>query len=423
MRSTSNTRDTDNLLTPPVHASNQSQADLSMSRHLVRQAQLPQMTTNQADVGPSDSRQVTTREAQIQGNHTGSGSPMTSSPHKRQLTREELLSKIDKYSTKLREYAGNMTEKDKGKQILKSDTNMVSRLHQRILDQMLMITEKYNAKGFVFGMITETSKPLTGASDSLRAWWKREAMFDKVGPVQIDLYYKDNSLNSHEPQDSHTKSTTELLMKLSDPTLGSILSLLMQHCDPPQRKFPFDNGVPPPWWPTTQENWWDQTGISRDEGPPPFRKPHGLRKKWKVAVIVGIMKSMSPNYSRPYNLVEQSHHLQLRMNAKEMKFWTLALVAEAKQYCQEHSDMPADHEAIAFVEAYGPLAVPSNTPSAWPITVPLMGQPQQGVQFSTAPDPQMAMSESFFSYPPFVEQPGEAPSTSGTRSRCTKPDA
>jgi len=141
-------------------------------------------------------------------------------------------------------------------------------------------------------------------------------------------------------------------MELSDPTLGSILSLLMQHCDPPQRKFPYVNGVPPPWWPTTQEDWWGQTGISRDEGPPPFRKPHGLRKKWKVAVIVGIIKSMSPNFSGPYNLTEQSHHLRLRMNAKERKFWTLALVAEAKQYCREHPDMPVD-EAIAFVETNG----------------------------------------------------------------------
>ena len=78
----------------------------------------------------------------------------------------------------------------------------------------------------------------------------------------------------------------------------------------------------------------------------------------------------------------------------------------------EKNDSISGNEAPGF----------SNTSSAWPITVPLMGQPQQEVQISsTTPDPQMAMSESFapqysplaFSYPPFVEQPGEAPSTSG----------
>lgn len=43
-----------------------------------------------------------------------------------------------------------------------------------------------------YRMVSETSKPMTGASNSLRAWWKRKVMFDKIGPAQIDLYYKDN---------------------------------------------------------------------------------------------------------------------------------------------------------------------------------------------------------------------------------------
>ncbi|KAF3329849.1 ETHYLENE INSENSITIVE 3-like 1 protein [Carex littledalei] len=500
MRSTSNT--SDNLLTPPVHAKDQSEADLSRPRHLIRQAQLSLMTTDQSDAGSLDSRQVMIREPQIQDNNIGS--PLSSLP-KRQLTREELQKKINKYTTRLRKYARHGTYNTKGKQkarinsTLQARKKLASRMQHSILEQMLMIMEQCNAKGFVYGMVTETSKSITGASDSLREWWKTQAMFDKTGLAQIDLYNRDNSLNLNVPQDSETRSTTELMKELSDPTLGSILSLLMQHCDPPQRKFPFIKGVSPPWWPTTQEDWWGQTGISRDEGLPPFTKPHDIKKKWKVAVIVGIIKSMSPDFSRPYNLVQQSHHLRARMNAKESKFWTLALVAEAKKYCQEHPDMSVD-DATAFLQAYGnssssqiapsidkqnvsisgneaprfgnpfgvmhwpPFALPGNTTSAWPITVSPMGQPYQSVRVSSTgpgPDQQMTMSGSFapqfspwaFSYGPIlsanvplnvqqnhgigisgasnggfqehhtnsipyvplVEQPGEAPSTSGTR--------
>ncbi|KAF2322415.1 hypothetical protein GH714_016269 [Hevea brasiliensis] len=55
----------------------------------------------------------------------------------------------------------------------------------------------------------------------------------------------------------------------------------MQHCDPPQRRFPLEKGVPPPWWPTGNEEWWPQLGLPKDQGPPPYKKPHDLKKAWK----------------------------------------------------------------------------------------------------------------------------------------------
>lgn len=100
------------LLTPPAHASDQAEADPSTSRHLVGQAQLPQMTTNQSDAGPSDTKQVPIGEPQIPDNNTES--PLSSS-RKRQLTREELQRKIKKYITRLREYAKHATDDFKGK--------------------------------------------------------------------------------------------------------------------------------------------------------------------------------------------------------------------------------------------------------------------------------------------------------------------
>jgi Ethylene insensitive 3 len=432
MKTTRNGRD--NLLTLPVHSSDQPKTGPSASRHLIRQAKLTEMTVSQLGGGLSNSRPVTIGNPNMKENNAG---PPLSSLLKRNFTEEELQEKINKYTAKLKAYADNKTGRaTKGKQMacfddsLKACQKKVSRHHQKILEQMLMIMEWCNAKGFVYGMVTKTSKPMTGASDSLRAWWKDDVVFDKAAPIQIEQYFNENSLSSIAAQDSEAKSTTELLMALSDPTLGSILSLIMQHCDPPQRKFPFEKGLPPPWWPTAREGWWNQTSISTNEGAPPFRKPHDLKKRWKVAVIVGILKLMSPNFSRPYSIVEQSRYMQSRMNAKERKFWDLALVAEAKQYCQEHPNKSAD-EAVEFLHACGSssshtapkvdrqsisfprneapsfsspfgvvhqplIAPPSTITSAWPITVPPRVQSQRGIQESrTAHEPHLAMSGGF----------------------------
>jgi hypothetical protein len=48
-----------------------------------------------------------------------------------------------------------------------------------------------------------------------------------------------------------------------------------------------------------------------------FKKPHGRRKKLKVAVIVAILKLMSPDFWKPYSLVYHSHYLESHMNAQE----------------------------------------------------------------------------------------------------------
>jgi Ethylene insensitive 3 len=399
-----------------ISTSNKSEAKPSISRDLDEQAAVHQTNKNKSDARPSNTRQVTIGEPHIQDDN--SGSPLSSSPS-RKLTREELKMKIDEYGTKIRLYESNKADRaTKEKQKASIDNNlkahqkMVSHYHQKILDRMSMITEQCNAKGYVIGMVTETSKPMIGASDSLRAWWKGQAMFDKTAPAETELYCPENFPFPNVAHDTDLKSTAKLLVEISDTTLGSMMSLLMQHCDPPQRMFPYEKGLPPPWWPTPQEGWWGQTGISENDGPPPFKKPHDLRKKWKVAVIVGIIKLMAPNYSKPYSLVEQSNYLMSRMNSKERKFWNLALIAEAKLYCREFPDMPLD-DAVSFLEAYsgsssqiirnvdrqsitisgneapgtispfGVVHLPSittgsSTSSSWPITGPPVGQLQHG---------------------------------------------
>ncbi|RZC85163.1 hypothetical protein C5167_007775 [Papaver somniferum] len=112
------------------------------------------------------------------------------------------------------------------------------------------------------------------------------------------------------------------LHHLQDTTLGSLLSALMQHCVPPQRKFPLEKGICPPWWPTGEEPWWGvQGGLSKEEGPPPYRKPHDLKKAWKVGTLTAVIKHMSPDFKNVRRLVNRSKFLQDKMTAKETETW------------------------------------------------------------------------------------------------------
>ncbi|KAM0049852.1 putative transcription factor EIL family [Helianthus debilis subsp. tardiflorus] len=109
----------------------------------------------------------------------------------------------------------------------------------------------------------------------------------------------------------------------------------MQHCDPPQRRFPLEKGVLPPWWPTGNEEWWPQLGLQKDqEGPPPFKKPHDLKKAWKVGVLTAVIKHMFPDMAKIRKLVRQSKCLQDKMTAKESATW-LAVINQEKVLARE----------------------------------------------------------------------------------------
>ncbi|MCI77258.1 protein ETHYLENE INSENSITIVE 3, partial [Trifolium medium] len=76
-------------------------------------------------------------------------------------------------------------------------------------------------------------------------------------------------------------------------------------------------GVPPPWWPTGDEDWWPQIGLPKDQGCPPYKKPHDLKKAWKVGVLTAVIKHISPDIAKIRKLVRQSKCLQDKMTAKE----------------------------------------------------------------------------------------------------------
>ncbi|PON59719.1 Ethylene-insensitive protein [Parasponia andersonii] len=201
----------------------------------------------------------------------------------------------------------------------------MSRAQDGILKYMLKMMEVCKAQGFVYGIIPEKGKPVSGASDNLRAWWKEKVRFDRNGPAAIAKYQADHSTPGQNEECTAVASTPHTLQELQDTTLGSLLSALMQHCDPPQRRFPLEKGVAPPWWPTGNEEWWPQLGQPKEQGSPPYKKPHDLKKAWKVGVLTAVIKHMSPDIAKIRKLVRQSKCLQDKMTAKESATW-LAII-------------------------------------------------------------------------------------------------
>ncbi|XP_068659950.1 ETHYLENE INSENSITIVE 3-like 3 protein [Aristolochia californica] len=209
----------------------------------------------------------------------------------------------------------------------------MSRAQDGILKYMLKLMEVCNVRGFVYGIIPEKGKPVSGASDNIRAWWKEKVKFDKNGPAAIAKYEAENSATVY----GENKGTKNFrgLQDLQDATLGSLLSALMQHCDPPQRKYPLEKAVPPPWWPSGNEEWWIDLGLPEGQTPP-YKKPHDLKKVWKVGVLTGVIKHMSPDIAKIRRHVRQSKCLQDKMTAKESSIW-LGVLNQEEVLVQQHS--------------------------------------------------------------------------------------
>lgn len=210
----------------------------------------------------------------------------------------------------------------------------MSRAQDGILKYMLKMMEVCKAQGFVYGIIPEKGKPVSGASDNLREWWKDKVRFDRNGPAAIAKYQAENMIPGKNEGSNVVGPTPHTLQELQDTTLGSLLSALMQHCDPPQRRFPLEKGVPPPWWPTGSEDWWHQLGLQKDQGPPPYKKPHDLKKAWKVGVLTAVIKHISPDIAKIRKLVRQSKCLQDKMTAKESATW-LAIINQEESLARE----------------------------------------------------------------------------------------
>lgn len=240
----------------------------------------------------------------------------------RRMWRDRMLLRRLKEQNKGKEGVDNAKQRQSQEQARRKK---MSRAQDGILKYMLKMMEVCKAQGFVYGIIPEKGKPVSGASDNLRAWWKEKVRFDRNGPAAIAKYQADHSIPGKNEDCNTMASTPHTLQELQDTTLGSLLSALMQHCDPPQRRFPLEKGIAPPWWPTGNEEWWPQLGLPKDQGPPPYKKPHDLKKAWKVSVLTAVIKHMSPDIAKIRKLVRQSKCLQDKMTAKESATW-LAII-------------------------------------------------------------------------------------------------
>ncbi|KVH90820.1 hypothetical protein Ccrd_007168, partial [Cynara cardunculus var. scolymus] len=78
----------------------------------------------------------------------------------------------------------------------------MSRAQDGILKYMLKLMEVCKARGFVYGIIPEKGKPVSGSSDNLRAWWKEKVKFDKNGPAAI-AKYDSGCLEKNRPSNSY----------------------------------------------------------------------------------------------------------------------------------------------------------------------------------------------------------------------------
>ncbi|XP_057776757.1 ETHYLENE INSENSITIVE 3-like 3 protein [Salvia miltiorrhiza] len=256
-----------------------------------------------------------------------------------EIEAEELEKRMWKDRVRLKRIKERQKLAEKQKAISTTDQarrKKMARAQDGILKYMLKLMEVCKARGFVYGIIPEKGKPVSGASDNIREWWKEKVKFDKNAPAAI-AKYEAECLSREDGVGNHHGNSRCVLQDLQDATLGSLLSSLMQHCDPPQRKYPLEKGISPPWWPTGNEEWWMRLSLPKGVIPP-YKKPHDLKKMWKVGVLTAVIKHMSPDIAKIRKLIRQSKCLQDKMTAKESSIWLGVLSREEALIRQPSSD-------------------------------------------------------------------------------------
>lgn len=272
------------------------------------------------------------------------------------ITIEELEERISQMSMRIerwrQKHGQNADIKSKRKPSEQAQRKQMSRAQDKVLDYMLMLMDMGGARGFVYGIVPEKGKPVSGASDNLRGWWKENVRFDYNGPTAIERFQLEHNIPSCPAADLSVSSPQQL-MGFQDSTLGSMLSALMQQCRPPQRRFPLDRRIPPPWWPTMKEDWWPHLGLSGDQGPVPYRKPHDLKKAWKAGVVIAVIRNISPDFDNVQTTVLKSRCLQVKMSAKERNIWNCVLHQEVKWYMENHPDAPRPFLSMSLTAPSG----------------------------------------------------------------------
>ncbi|THG22981.1 hypothetical protein TEA_008403 [Camellia sinensis var. sinensis] len=98
----------------------------------------------------------------------------------------------------------------------------MARAHDGILKYMLKLMEVCKARGFVYGIIPEKGKPVSGASDNIRAWWKEKVKFDKNGPAAIVKY--EAECLTKEKEDGFQKRNSQNILQDREESLFQLPS-------------------------------------------------------------------------------------------------------------------------------------------------------------------------------------------------------
>ncbi|GAU16399.1 hypothetical protein TSUD_117480 [Trifolium subterraneum] len=248
----------------------------------------------------------------------------------KELTIEQLEELIWKYEMNLRRLKDERRLREYGSSLEHLKRKKLSDAQDGVLRYMLTMMDDCDVRGFVYGIVPQHGKPVSGSSDNLRGWWKDKVKFDRNGPAAILKCENENGVLRMDGILNSEPATPHLLHKLTDPTLASLVSSLIQQCNPPQRNYPLGKGVQPPWWPTGKESWWKELKFSEDPGPPPYKKPHDLKKAWKVSVLTAIIKHLCLDVNKMKHAVRNSRPLQDRLTAKETAIWVAVINNEAR---------------------------------------------------------------------------------------------
>ncbi|THF98033.1 hypothetical protein TEA_022755 [Camellia sinensis var. sinensis] len=109
----------------------------------------------------------------------------------RRMWKDRMLLRRLKEQIKAKDGVDNIKQRQSQEQARRKK---MSRAQDGILKYMLKMMEVCKAQGFVYGIIPEKGKPVSGASDNLRAWWKEKVRFDRNGPAAISKYQADHSI-------------------------------------------------------------------------------------------------------------------------------------------------------------------------------------------------------------------------------------
>eukprot|EP00850_Spirogloea_muscicola_P001231 SM000004S15101 [mRNA] locus=s4:1273790:1276907:- [translate_table: standard] len=198
----------------------------------------------------------------------------------------------------------------------------MSRAHDGILKYMLKMMEVCKAQGFVYGIIPEKGKPVGGSSENLRAWWKDKVRFDRNGPAAMAQYQAERAPGGVKRES----------VEVDTHTAGSLTDL--------------------------------QLGLAPGEEAPPYRKPHDLKKAWKVCVLTAVIKHMSPDIANIRRLVRQSKCLQDKMTARESATWLAVLQQEEASAARRR---PQPSASTVILAPKGESSTADNSPNEYDV--------------------------------------------------------